>query len=144
MTFAPKRVLALAAVAVTAALALTACADTGSSSPTSGSSGGSGNLSITFLPKNLGNPYFDTSAKGGQAAVAEFGGTFNQVGPAQASPDGQVSYINTATQQGVGALVVSANDHRDLVPRHLRQPGDVRRHRQGAGRPDREADRRLG
>lgn len=110
MTFAPKRVLALAAVAVTAALALTACADTGSSSPTSGSSGGSGNLSITFLPKNLGNPYFDTSAKGGQAAVAEFGGTFNQVGPAQASPDGQVSYINTATQQGVGALVVSAND----------------------------------
>ena len=111
MTFAHKRVAALAAVAVTAALALTGCADTGSSSsPTGGSTGKSDNLAITFLPKNLGNPYFDTSAKGGKAAVEEFKGTFNQVGPATASPDAQVSYINTATQQGVGALVVSAND----------------------------------
>ena len=111
MTFAHKRVAALAAVVVTAALALTGCADTGSSSaPTGGSGGKSDNLAITFLPKNLGNPYFDTSAKGGKAAVEEFKGTFNQVGPAQASPDAQVSYINTATQQGVGALVVSAND----------------------------------
>ncbi|KAJ1681685.1 hypothetical protein LUZ63_023098 [Rhynchospora breviuscula] len=110
MTFARKRVLAVAAVAVTAALALTGCADTGKSTPAGGSTDSSGNLSVTFIPKNLGNPYFDTSDKGGKAAVAEFGGTFNEVGPAQASPDGQVSYINTATQQGVGALVVSAND----------------------------------
>ncbi|WP_029144819.1 rhamnose ABC transporter substrate-binding protein [Microbacterium luticocti] len=111
MTFARKRVAALAAIAVTAALALTGCADTGpASAPTGGAGGGSDNLAVTFLPKNLGNPYFDTSAKGGKAAVEEFKGTFNQVGPAQASPDAQVSYINTATQQGVGALVVSAND----------------------------------
>lgn len=113
MTFAHKRVATITAIAVTAALALVGCADTGragTGASGSASGGGSGNLSVTFLPKNLGNPYFDTSAKGGQAAVKEFGGTFSQVGPAQASPDGQVSYINTATQQGVGALVVSAND----------------------------------
>ncbi|QAY59108.1 rhamnose ABC transporter substrate-binding protein [Microbacterium protaetiae] len=111
MTFAHKRVAALAAIAVTAALALTGCADTGPATSSTGDTGGdSDNLAITFLPKNLGNPYFDTSAKGGKAAVEEFKGTFNQVGPAQASPDAQVSYINTATQQGVGALVVSAND----------------------------------
>lgn len=70
----------------------------------------SGDLSITFLPKNLGNPYFDTSSKGGKAAVGEFGGTFNEVGPATAGPDTQVQYINTLTQQQVGAIVVSAND----------------------------------
>lgn len=111
MTFARKRVAAIAAVAVTAALTLAGCADTGSGgSPTDGAGGDSENLSITFLPKNLGNPYFDTSSKGGSAAVDEFGGTFNEVGPAEATPDAQVSYINTATQQGVGALVVSAND----------------------------------
>jgi rhamnose transport system substrate-binding protein len=65
---------------------------------------------VTFLPKNLGNPYFDTSDAGGEEAVKEFGGTFDEVGPQEASPDAQVQYINTAAQQGVSALVVSAND----------------------------------
>lgn len=109
--FARKRVAALAAVAVATALVLTGCADTGGSGGDSGEgSGGSDNLAITFLPKSLGNPYFDTSSKGGEAAVEELGGTFAEVGPAESGPDAQVSYINTATQQGVGALVVSAND----------------------------------
>ncbi|MFK4759833.1 rhamnose ABC transporter substrate-binding protein [Microbacterium sp. ZW T5_45] len=112
MKFARKRVTAFAAVAMAAALVLTGCADTGSSSGSGGGSegGSSDNLSITFLPKNLGNPYFDTSSKGGEAAVEALGGTFAEVGPAEATPDAQVSYINTATQQGVGGLVVSAND----------------------------------
>lgn len=112
MMFARKKVAAFAAVAVAAALVLTGCADTSGSGGSEGSSegGGSDNLAITFLPKNLGNPYFDTSSKGGKAAVEEFGGTFAEVGPAEATPDAQVSYINTATQQAVGALVVSAND----------------------------------
>jgi rhamnose transport system substrate-binding protein len=65
---------------------------------------------VTFLPKNLGNPYFDTSSKGGKAAGEEIGGTFDEVGPDTASPDAQVQFINTAAQQGVNALVVSAND----------------------------------
>ena len=62
------------------------------------------------MPKNLGNPYFDTSSAGGEEAITEFGGTFAEVGPAEASPDAQVSYINTPTQQGVGPIAVSAND----------------------------------
>ncbi|MFE1646864.1 rhamnose ABC transporter substrate-binding protein [Microbacterium sp. P01] len=116
MKFAHKRVGAVAAVAIAAALALSGCADTGGGSTGGGStadaggSGGSDNLAITFLPKNLGNPYFDTSSKGGKAAVEALGGTFAEVGPAESGPDAQVSYINTATQQGVGGLVVSAND----------------------------------
>ncbi|MFT4229284.1 MAG: rhamnose ABC transporter substrate-binding protein [Microbacterium sp.] len=110
MTFARKRVAAAAAIAVTAALALAGCADTGSGETSTGATAESDNLAITFIPKNLGNPYFDTSSKGGTTAVEELGGTFAEVGPAEATPDGQVSYINTATQQGVGALVVSAND----------------------------------
>ncbi|MFK4729654.1 rhamnose ABC transporter substrate-binding protein [Agromyces mediolanus] len=111
MKFAHKRATAVAAAAVAAALALSGCADTGSTGGGSGEGGGgSDNLSITFLPKSLGNPYFDTSSKGGKAAVEELGGTFAEVGPAESGPDAQVSYINTATQQGVGSLVVSAND----------------------------------
>jgi rhamnose transport system substrate-binding protein len=68
------------------------------------------NLGITFLPKNLGNPYFDVSDKGGETAIKEFGGTYAEVGPAEATPDAQVSYINTLTQQQVGGIVISAND----------------------------------
>ncbi|MGA1836571.1 rhamnose ABC transporter substrate-binding protein [Herbiconiux sp. 11R-BC] len=108
---AKARAGAVAAIAVTVALVATGCASSGGDTSASSSAGGnSGNLAITFLPKNLGNPYFDTSDKGGQKAVESFGGTFQEVGPATASPDAQVSYINTATTQGVGALVVSAND----------------------------------
>ena len=67
-------------------------------------------MSVTFLPKNLGNPYFDTSDAGGEKAIKEFGGTYDEVGPDTATPDAQVPFINTAAQQGVSALVVSAND----------------------------------
>jgi rhamnose transport system substrate-binding protein len=107
-----KKASAFAAVAMSAALVLSACGG-GSDSEgggSGGSGGGGGDASVTFLPKNLGNPYFDTSSKGGKAAVEEFGGKFSEVGPQEATPDGQVSFINTAAQQGVGALVVSAND----------------------------------
>jgi rhamnose transport system substrate-binding protein len=101
-----KRLIALGAGVVAVALAVTGC-----SSGSSGS-GGSGdkNYKITFLPKNLGNPYFDTSDKGGETAVTSFKGTYNQVGPSTATADAQVSYINTLTQQQVGAIVLSAND----------------------------------
>ena len=100
---------AFAALAVSVALLATGCAVDSGTGGTEGGDG-AGDLSITFIPKNLGNPYFDTSSDGAQEAIDEFSGTFSEVGPAEASPDAQVSYINTATQQGVGALAVSAND----------------------------------
>jgi rhamnose transport system substrate-binding protein len=106
-----KRLGSLGALVVTVALLASACG--GSSGDSGGAGGGSsssGKLTVTFLPKNLGNPYFDTSDKGGAAAVSEFGGTYQQVGPQTASPDAQVPFINTAAQQGVKVLVVSAND----------------------------------
>ena len=109
MLFKNKKAGAFVAVATAAALLLTGCA--GGNSDAGGESGGSeGGASITFLPKNLGNPYFDASRTGGQAAAAEFGGEFNEVGPTEATPDAQVSFINTATQQGVDAIAVAAND----------------------------------
>ena len=112
MKLLAKRSTRLAAIMVSGALVLTACG--GSDEEASGgggeTGGGEGDLTMTFLPKNLGNPYFDTSNGGGKEAVEEFGGAFEEVGPQEASPDAQVQYINTAAQQGVSALVVSAND----------------------------------
>src|SRR5690625_3163817 len=109
-----NRVSSLAAITAATALALAACSG-GSDNGNEGGDGGNGagdggDVSVTFLPKNLGNPYFDASSEGGEAALEEIGGTFAEVGPAEATPDAQVSYINTLTQQQVGAIAVSAND----------------------------------
>ncbi|MFE5672931.1 rhamnose ABC transporter substrate-binding protein [Agromyces sp. NPDC056523] len=103
--------VAFTAMAAAAALVLTGCAGGGDGGDGGGGEGGGdANLSITFLPKALGNPYFDTSNAGGEEAVTEFDGEFAEVGPAEISPTSQVSFIQTAAQQGVGGLVVSAND----------------------------------
>jgi rhamnose transport system substrate-binding protein len=104
------RLGAVGALVASLALLTSACGGSSADSGSGGSGGSGGNISVTFLPKNLGNPYFDTSDKGGKTAVEEFGGTFKEVGPDQASPDAQVPFINTAAQQGTKALVVSAND----------------------------------
>jgi rhamnose transport system substrate-binding protein len=109
MKFNTRRIAAITAVALSASLGLAAC---GGSDSSAGGDGGSSDkaISVTFLPKNLGNPYFDTSDAGGKKAVESFGGKFAEVGPDAATPDAQVPFINTAAQQGVNALVVSAND----------------------------------
>lgn len=108
MKLATKRLSAAGALAVSAALVLTGCTTGGDDTAAGG--GDTGNLTVTFLPKNLGNPYFEASSVGGEAAATEFGGTFAEVGPSEATPDAQVSYINTLTQQGVGGIVIAAND----------------------------------
>jgi len=111
MKFSKKRISTVGALVTSLALMTSACGGSGTiGSSSSGGGNSGGKVTVTFLPKNLGNPYFDTSDKGGKEAVSEFGGTFQEVGPDAASPDAQVPFINTAAQQGVKALVISAND----------------------------------
>jgi rhamnose transport system substrate-binding protein len=100
-----KRATAFAALVLGGAMVLTAC---GGDNGAEGEDGE--DLSITMLPKNLGNPYFDTSTSGAEEAADEVGASLEEVGPQEASPDAQVQYINTAAQQGVNGLIVSAND----------------------------------
>lgn len=105
----------VAVLGMAVALVLGGCASTVADSDTSVAPSGNGaekaaNLSITFVPKNLGNPYFDVSDAGGAEAVAEFGGTYDRVAPTENAPAGQVPFINTLMQQGVGAIVISATD----------------------------------
>jgi rhamnose transport system substrate-binding protein len=107
-----KRIAGVAAVALSLALAVSGCGK-GSGDSSSGDSG-SKPVSVTFIPKNLGNPYFDTSDAGGKKAVTEFGGKYAQVGPQDASPDAQAQYIDTEAQKHTSAIVVSANDPKAL------------------------------
>ncbi|MDD9208039.1 rhamnose ABC transporter substrate-binding protein [Georgenia sp. 10Sc9-8] len=68
-------------------------------------------LAITMLPKSVNNPYFEASSDGAQMVVEdELSGTYEYTGPSEATASSQVSYINTLSQQGVDALLLSAND----------------------------------
>src|SRR3954471_18024760 len=110
-TISRRSAMVGAALALTLVASGCSKADTDSDTPAAGSSSGSSApLNVVFIPKNLGNPYFDASDAGGKKAVEALGGKYSEVGPATASPDAQVQYINTAAQQKVSAIVISAND----------------------------------
>jgi rhamnose transport system substrate-binding protein len=113
------RAVALTALAVMS-LAISACANDSGNSPAPGGSSAAGGikpgLKIAFLPKQVNNPYFTTSDNGGKAAVAEFGGSYSETGPSDASASAQVSYINTLSQQGTNVIVISADDQNAVCP----------------------------
>jgi rhamnose transport system substrate-binding protein len=118
-----RRTCAALAAATSLALALTACGGTtkndvkddggsnnsaGKADPNAATKKG---LTVAFLPKQVNNPYFTVADKGGEKAVKELGSTYKEVGPNSATDtSGQVSYVNTLTQQQVDAMAVSAQD----------------------------------
>ncbi|ASN40820.1 rhamnose ABC transporter substrate-binding protein [Arthrobacter sp. 7749] len=109
-----RRIGSLTASLAIAALALTACAgsDAGTT-PSAGESGGSAktDATITFIPKQLNNPYTDVVLGGGKEGATAAGfATANVVGPLEASASSQVSFINAETQAGTNAIVIAAND----------------------------------
>jgi rhamnose transport system substrate-binding protein len=69
-----------------------------------------------LVPKNLGNPYFDTANKGAQEAAAELGVTVTYQGSATADPTQQIQLLNSLIAQRVSGLAISANDSDALIP----------------------------
>jgi rhamnose transport system substrate-binding protein len=119
------RIGRLAALLATAALVASACGGGGASSAPSAASAAppaapsasaaAGPVSVTFIPKQINNPYFDAAKTGADKAAGELGGTVTQVGPSSAT-EAQASYIQDATTQGVSAIAISANDPDAVVP----------------------------
>ncbi|MER7841379.1 rhamnose ABC transporter substrate-binding protein [Streptomyces sp. NPDC096040] len=114
--------VALAAVS-SLALAATACGGTTKNNSSSDDSAATSTakadptaalkkgLTVGFLPKQVNNPYFTSADKGGEKALTELGSKYKEVGPSSATDtSGQVSYVNTLTQQQVNAMAVSAQD----------------------------------
>jgi rhamnose transport system substrate-binding protein len=81
----------------------------------SGSAAAGGGLSVTFIPKQINNPYFDAAKQGADKAATELGGTVTQVGPSAAT-EAQASFIQDETTKGVKAIAISANDPNAVVP----------------------------
>lgn len=118
-----RRSCAALAAVTSFALAVTACGGTtkedvksdGASASATGKADPNAELkkglTVGFLPKQVNNPYFTSADKGGEAALKELGSSYKEVGPSSATDtSGQVSYVNTLTQQQVDAMAVSAQD----------------------------------
>jgi rhamnose transport system substrate-binding protein len=75
-----------------------------------------GPLTFVLVPKNLGNPYFDTANNGAQEAAKELGVTVEYQGPAAADATQQIQLINSLIAQKVNGLAISADDSDALVP----------------------------
>jgi rhamnose transport system substrate-binding protein len=80
---------------------------------------------IVFIPKNMGNPYFDALSKGFEQASGELGFEYEYLGPADATATSQIEFIKTQIQRGVNAIVVSPNsaDALDEVYTEARDAG---------------------
>jgi rhamnose transport system substrate-binding protein len=119
-----RRILGVAALTASIALVATGCAGGGSDSGSTGGSGGGGDQTITFIPKQLNNPYTDVVLGGGEDGAKAAGFSSSQVvGPLDASASSQVSFINAETQAGTNVIVIAANDP-DAVCSSLKEARD--------------------
>lgn len=102
-----KKVLALVLAAL---LALAVCSAFAEAEAKPGDG-----LYFGVVYKQSGNPYFQASINGFDKAAEELGFTFDHDGPDDGSNDGQIRIIENYINQGVDALIISANDPAGLV-----------------------------
>ena len=75
-----------------------------------GGDGGDANLSITMLPKNLGNPYFDTSTSGAKRPPRSSAARSRRSARPRPAPPRRCSTSRPRLSRARAALIVSAND----------------------------------
>jgi rhamnose transport system substrate-binding protein len=90
----------------------------GGSASDGGGEGGGGEdeVTVAFVPKLQGIPYFEAMNTGGQAACQELGCQWLYQGPVTADPAAQADIVRSYIQQGVDALIVAPNDPDSMAP----------------------------
>ena len=66
-------------------------------------------IDIVYIPKNTGNPYFDSIIGGFEKACAELGCNFTTTAPATAEATSQIPFVEEQIQRGVDVLAISPN-----------------------------------
>lgn len=114
----PKRFLAVAAAA--ALLLTSACTQRNANEPDTTNSGAqtsaAGDITVAFVPKLQGIPYFEEMNRGGEKAAAEYGFTWLYQGPTSSDAAAQSDIVRSFIQQGVDTLIVAPNDPDSLAP----------------------------
>jgi rhamnose transport system substrate-binding protein len=115
---APRKAIAVLAVGLAGALALSGCSkkdDTTSATDGSGN-GSKAKVSVAFVPKLQGIPYFEAMNTGGQKAAADLGITWIYKGSTTADPGAQTDIVKSLIQQKVSTLFVAPNDPDSMAP----------------------------
>jgi rhamnose transport system substrate-binding protein len=71
-------------------------------------------INIVFIPKNLGNPYFEAIDYGFKQAIDELGAdkfNYSMTGPAEADATSQIEYVEAAVQNGTDIIFIAANSN---------------------------------
>jgi len=66
-------------------------------------------VSIVYIPKNNGNPYFDSIVKGFEDGCKKPDCEFTTVGPATAEATSQIPFVTAQVQRGVQVIAISPN-----------------------------------
>lgn len=112
-----KRITAALAVAAAGVLALAGCTQQNpGGGGDAGGGGGEDQVSIAFVPKLQGIPYFEAMNTGGQRAAQELGIEWIYRGASTADPGAQTEIVNSLIQQRVDVLVVAPNDPDSMAP----------------------------
>ena len=88
----------------------------GATTGPAGASGGAGTVTMVYIPKNTGNPYFDSFLAGFRKASEELGAEPSTVAPATADATSQLPLIKDQVQRGVKVLALSPNSPDALNP----------------------------
>lgn len=113
---APRKSTAVLAVGLAGALALSGCSKKSETTTAGGSGGGDKKVSVAFVPKLQGIPYFEAMNTGGQAAAKDLGITWIYKGSTTADPGAQTDIVKSLIQQKVSTLFVAPNDPDSMAP----------------------------
>ena len=109
-----KRLIRFAVPAVALTLTLSACGgrEVGGASAT----GGEDQVTVAFVPKLVGIPYFEAMKAGGDEAAEALGVEFIYQGDTTSDAAKQAEIVNSLIQQQVDVLAVAPNDPSAIAP----------------------------
>jgi rhamnose transport system substrate-binding protein len=111
-----KRLIVIGGVLAAATVAAMLAAGVGSARPSKQAAG----FKVYLIPKLVGVPVFTQNGNGAKAAAKELGDSVTYNGPTSADASQQVTFINSAVQQGAKAIIISADDPNAVAPALLR------------------------
>jgi rhamnose transport system substrate-binding protein len=115
-----RKIAGALALSAAAAVVLAGCTSRNETSPSAapGASEGASaeGVTVAFVPKLQGIPYFEAMNTGGQQAAEELGFEWLYQGPTTADAAAQADIVRSFIQQGVDVLFVAPNDPNSMAP----------------------------
>jgi rhamnose transport system substrate-binding protein len=111
-----RRAVRLGAIALVGTLAVAGCTNRNDEGGGGAAEGGDDQISVAFVPKLQGIPYFEAMNAGGEQAAEELGIEWLYQGPTTADAAAQADIVRSFIQQDVDALIVAPNDPDSMAP----------------------------